>query len=147
MNKQANAVLARNKIPLKEFHFFPFGVKKLIIEIEAYGIRLYLVHLALQKSVRKKQLEYLASLVKKDGPTIIAGDFNTFSGASELVEFKKKLGLYNPNRRNHPTYPSWHPAKQLDFMLCSKEIRTKNFTVYDVKYSDHLPLLLDFEIT
>jgi endonuclease/exonuclease/phosphatase family metal-dependent hydrolase len=32
-------------------------------------------------------------------------------------------------------------------MLCSKEIRTKNFTVYDVKYSDHLPLLLDFEIT
>ncbi len=146
LNRQGNAVLTREKLPPGNFHYFPRGFKKLIIEVDIKGIRFFLVHLALQKSVRKKQLKHLIKLVKSDGPVIIAGDFNTFSGPEEIIELEEELDLINPNAENLSTYPSWEPRKQLDFILCSREIKILDFTVPDVRYSDHLPLILDFEL-
>jgi endonuclease/exonuclease/phosphatase family metal-dependent hydrolase len=146
LNKQANAILTKEKAPVINYHYFPRGFKKLIIEVDVQGIRFFLVHLSLQKRIRKMQLEHLAGIVKANGPTIIAGDFNTMSGPEELKSFQSELGLTNPNKKNAPTYPSWNPKKQLDFILCSKEIKIKNFELRIVKFSDHLPLILDFDL-
>lgn len=143
---QVNAVLTKKKLPQGKFHFFACGVKRLIIEVNIGGIRFFLVHLALKKEVRKVQLAHLAKLAKGRTPVIIAGDFNTFSGAHEVEEFQDKLGLINPNTDGLPTFPSWKPKKQLDFILCSKYIKIKNFEVPKVRFSDHLPLILDLKI-
>ena len=146
LKSQANAVLTKRKTPKKHFHFFPFGFKRLIIELNIDGIRFFLVHLALQKGVRQKQLDFLSKLAEGDGPLIIAGDFNTLSGPKELVKFQQRLGLTNPNLEAHCTYPSWNPKKQLDLILCSKEIQILNFEVPEVRFSDHLPVILDFHV-
>ena len=146
LNKQGNAILTKEKTPDSNFHYFPRGFKKLVIELDTCGIKLFLVHLALQKSVRRRQLQHLAKLAKSDAPTIIAGDFNTLSGSHELDEFMTELNLVNPNKKNQPTYPAWNPKKQLDYILCSKDIKIKKCKVLKVKHSDHLPLILDFEI-
>lgn len=143
---QANAVLTKEKIQKGKFHFFTCGVKRLIIEVNVGGVRFFLVHLALQKRVRGVQFAHLAKLAKGRTPVIIAGDFNTFSGAHEIEEFQDKLGLMNPNTEALPTFPSWKPKKQLDFILCSKYLKIKNFEIPKVKFSDHLPLMLDFKI-
>ena len=144
--KQANAVLTKKKIHHGKFHYFSCGMKRLIIEVNVGGLRFFLVHLALKKEVRKVQLEDLAKLAKGRTPVIIAGDFNTFSGAHEIEEFQEKLGLFNPNTEGIPTFPSWKPKRQLDFILCSKCLRIKNFEIPKVKFSDHLPLILDFKL-
>lgn len=146
LQSQANAVLTRRKTPKRHFHFFPFGFKRLIIELNIDGIRFFLVHLALQEGVRRKQLDFLAKLAEGDGPLIVAGDFNAFSGPKELAGFQKRLGLRNPNVEGLCTYPSWSPSKQLDMILCSKEIKILNFEVPEVRFSDHLPVLLDFHV-
>ena len=145
LQNQGNAVLTRRKTAKKHFHFFPFGFKRLIIELNIEGIRFFLVHLALQKGVREKQLNFLAKLAEGDGPLIVAGDFNTLSGTTEISSFQRKLGLFNPNTEGVCTYPSWSPKKQLDIILCSKEIKILNFEVPEVRYSDHLPVLMDFQ--
>ncbi len=146
IRKQANAVLTRHKIPEGNFHFFPAGFKRLLIEVDIAGIRFFLVHLSVQKRARKVQLAHLAELAKGQKPVIIAGDFNTFSGPKEIHALQEELGLINPNTDNHPTFPSWKPNRQLDFILCSQQIKIQNFEIPKVKFSDHLPLLLDFKI-
>lgn len=144
LNKQANAILTKKKVPKWYFHYFPHGFKKLIIEVHLDGIRFFLVHLSIQKKTRDVQIKYLTKLAKGSSPLIIAGDFNTFSGEDELRDFKKELKLINPNTEGMPTYPSSKPKHQLDFILCSKTLKVKDFQIPEVKYSDHLPLILDF---
>lgn len=146
MNKQANAILTKKKLPKCKFHFFPSGFKKLILEVNIEGIRFFLVHLSLQKKVRAQQLDFLTELAKGSSPVIIAGDFNTFQGESEISSFQKVLGLVNPNVEGFATYPSWSPKHQLDFILCSRKIKIKKFSIPEVHFSDHLPLLLDFSL-
>ncbi|HBC86094.1 MAG TPA: endonuclease [Lentisphaeria bacterium] len=146
VRKQANAILTKLKVPDGNFHFFPAGFKRLLIEIDIAGIRFFLVHLSVQKRVRKLQLTHLAKLAKGLKPVIIAGDFNTFSGPKEIHELQQELGLVNPNTDNLPTFPSWKPSRQLDFILCSHQIKIQHFEVPKVQFSDHLPLLLDFKM-
>ncbi|OGV34954.1 MAG: hypothetical protein A2020_13315 [Lentisphaerae bacterium GWF2_45_14] len=146
MKKQANAILTKKEVTDSKFHFFPRGVKRLVIEVETEGVHIFLVHLALRKKIRAEQLLFLADIVNPDKPTIVAGDFNTFSGPGELDDFCEKLKLVNPNR-NYSTYPSWAPNWQLDHVLCSKHIKIKKFTVPKVKFSDHLPIIMDFTIS
>ena len=54
--------------------------------------------------------------------------------------------LQNVNNRREPTFPSWAPKKELDFILCSEDIKIKDYKVLRNTLSDHLPILLDFEI-
>ncbi len=146
IRKQANAVLTKKKLPAGNFHFLPAGFKRLIIEVDIGGMRFFLVHLSIQKRVRKVQLAHLAKLAKGRSPVIIAGDFNTFSGSHEIRDFQMELGLFNPNLEALPTYPAWKPRKQIDFILCSKHIKVRRFEVPKVKFSDHLPIIMDFDI-
>jgi len=143
LRKQGNAILAKDK----ESNGIYRGFKKLIIELDMGSFRFFLLHLSLTKRARKMQFDHMANLLSSSKcPVIIAGDFNAFRGTSELRNMRKKLGLVNPNVDKLPTYPSWHPKHQLDFILCSKEIKIKNFEIPNVHLSDHLPLIMDFEL-
>lgn len=145
LRRQANAILTKKKFSPHSFHFFPIGFKKLIIKLDFNGVHIFLVHLALRKKARLKQLEYLAEMLPKNEPLILAGDFNTLSGSDELKPLMQTLSLRNANIENVPTFPSWKPRKQLDYILCSKHIRMLGLSVPSVRYSDHLPLILDFD--
>jgi endonuclease/exonuclease/phosphatase (EEP) superfamily protein YafD len=93
------------------------------------------VALALYKMVRNTEL-----------PCLVAGDFNMLSGEKEIEIFLAATGLRNANHSRLPTYPSRNPHRHLDFVLYSKGIQVKNFEVPDVQYSDHLPILIDFDV-
>jgi len=106
-----------------------------------------LVHLALGSKTRLKQITQLYKLIKNTKkPVIIGGDFNLMLGEVEIELFLAASGLVNPNKDNIPTFPSWNPSKHLDFILHSPEIKINEFRVPSVTLSDHLPLILDFEI-
>lgn len=146
LKMQGNAILTRNKLPDKHYHYFPVGFKRLIIELEIGGISFFLVHLALQKRIRKKQLTFLAEIAKKHKNIIIAGDFNTFKGNQEIAAFQQELKLINPNKKSTPTYPSWNPRRELDFILHSRNIKVTHFSIPQVKFSDHLPLIMEYHL-
>ena len=79
-------------------------------------------------------------------PLIVAGDFNTFWGENEIYLFMRAAGLMSANVDSIPTYPSRAPRKELDFILFQEGIEVKGFEVPDIKLSDHLPLVCDFEV-
>lgn len=146
LRMQGNAVLTKKRIPDKQFHYFPVGFKRLIIELDIGGISFFLVHLALQKRIRKKQLDFLTEIVRKHKNIIVAGDFNIFKGNQEIAKFQQELKLINPNQKSLPTYPSWHPRKELDFILHSANIKVTHFSVPKVKFSDHLPIMMEYHL-
>ena len=76
----------------------------------------------------------------------MAGDFNTFWGENEIYLFMKAAGLTSANIESLPTYPSRSPRKELDFVLYQDGIDVTGFQVPEIRLSDHLPLICDFEL-
>jgi endonuclease/exonuclease/phosphatase family metal-dependent hydrolase len=147
LRKQGNAFLAAPRVDGERFHYFEKGIKRLIIELELEDCAIFLVHLSLKYRHRHTQLQHLHDLVMaSQKPVIIAGDFNTFWGEHEIYLFMKACKLRSANAGRLPSYPSRSPRRELDFVLYGDGIRVTNFTIPAVKFSDHLPLICDFEI-
>ncbi|MDD5697299.1 MAG: endonuclease/exonuclease/phosphatase family protein [Victivallaceae bacterium] len=146
LRNQSNALLTASDNGDSKFHYLPRGMKKLVIESTINQVTFFLVHLALTRKVRQIQLEYLVGLIPENRPVIVAGDFNTMQGCGELRPLLSRCGLKSANRDNRATYPAWGPQKELDYILCSEGIRINGFEIPPVKYSDHQPLILDFEV-
>ena len=129
-----------NKYDLKE------GGKKLLLEVEVdKGLTLYLLHLSLSKRARIKQLKEVSTIVNQNkGPKLVLGDFNT-SEESEIKSFIGDTGL-KIAKHKHGTFPSWKPKKCLDYVLFSKEVLIKSVVVPKIMLSDHLPIIVDFEV-
>ena len=148
VRKQANAFLASPRVEGERFHYFEKGVKRLIIELELEECAIFLVHLSLKYRHRHTQLQHLHDLVMAARkPVIIAGDFNTFWGEHEMALFMEATGLRSANRHSLPSYPARRPRIELDFILYSRGIEIEAFSVPNVTFSDHRPLVCDFHLT
>ncbi len=147
LRKQANAFLAAPHIIGERFHYFDTGIKRLIIELELDGLVIFLVHLSLKYRHRQFQLRHLYELISRaQKPVIVAGDFNTFWGETEMFLFMKAAGLRSANENRLPSYPSRLPRLELDFVLYGDGIEVQSFEVPRVIHSDHLPLICDFQL-
>ena len=147
VRKQGNAILAAPRVHGERFHYFPSGIKRLIIEMELDEVCVFLVHLSLKYRHRQEQLKHLHELTRDaQKPVIIAGDFNTFTGADELYLFMQATGLRSVNSNGLASYPSRVPRAELDFVLVSPEIEIEDFRIPDVRLSDHRPIVCDFRV-
>lgn len=147
VRKQSNAFLAAPHVHGERFHYFDTGIKRLIIELELENVAVFLVHLSIKYRHRQQQLRSLHELIEKaTKPVIVAGDFNTFWGEHEMYLFMRASGLRSANVERKPSFPSRRPRRELDFILYSKGIEVTHFEIPDVHFSDHRPLVCDFEI-
>ncbi len=146
-NNQGNAFLAKETIQNEKFHYFDKGMKKLVIELELEHVTFFLVHLALTFKTRQQQILHLYHMIKETHrPYIVAGDFNAFTGESEIQLLMSASSLKNADPQLQPSYPSWKPKRHLDFILHSPEIQINSFEMPRVGLSDHLPLVIDFDV-
>ena len=147
IRKQGNAFLAAPRVHGETFHYFDTGIKRLIIELEMETFAVFLVHLSLKYRHRHLQLRKLYDLIEETSkPVMVAGDFNTFWGENEIYLFMRAAGLRSANVKSLPSYPSRAPRKELDFVLYQDGIEVTNFEIPNVRHSDHLPLVCDFEV-
>ena len=147
VRKQGNAFMAAPRVHGERFHYFDTGIKRLIIELEMDDFAIFLVHLSLKYRHRHLQLRRLYDLIQETKkPVVVAGDFNTFWGENEIYLFMRAAGLKSANVKSLPSYPSRAPRKELDFVLYQDGIRVTNFEIPQVRHSDHLPLICDFEV-
>ena len=153
LDKQANALISRYKIEQVRYHVFHEGTKRMVIEATIHcpsPITLLVAHLALGKRARARQITELITIVNGiKSPVILMGDFNTFHGEAEIekllrqTHLKDKIGL---DTKSLPlTEPAWHPTKRLDYILTSPRIKVKKYSVLPFHFSDHLPLMIEFE--
>ncbi len=147
LNKQGNAILTNREILSQKFHYFRNGIKRLVIEIELENFSIFLVHLSIKFRHRQYQLQDLHALLKDvNKPVIVAGDFNVLWGDRELQLFLAATNLQNANSNGQPSHPSRAPRRQLDYIFHSPEIRVTHFKIPRVKFSDHAPLICDFDL-
>ena len=147
LRKQGNAILTNQEIVSQRFHYFREGVKRLVIELELADFSVFLVHLSIKFRHRQYQLQDLHNMVKDvNKPVIVAGDFNVFRGTRELQLFLAASGLKSANSHGQPSHPSRAPHRQLDYIFHSPEIQITDFEIPPVKFSDHTPLVCEFDI-
>jgi endonuclease/exonuclease/phosphatase family metal-dependent hydrolase len=96
-----------------------------------------------------KQILDLAKAVQ--GPTIIAGDFNLFPDTPSMQVFYKDFISLVDTYKIKTTRPSSNELSNLkrnvvDFVMVTPDIKVNSFEVLDSDVSDHLPLILDFEL-
>ncbi len=153
LRKQANAIISKYPLIGTKYHVFHEGTKRMVIETTIKcpkKVTLLAAHLALGKKTRAKQIKELIKIVNSiKNPVILMGDFNTFNGVEELKELLKKTHLGDKiklDKESLPfTEPAWHPSKRLDYILTSPQINVKKYSVLHFAFSDHLPLMIDFD--
>jgi endonuclease/exonuclease/phosphatase family metal-dependent hydrolase len=154
LNRQANAIVSRYKLVDIRYHLFHEGTKRMVIEATINcpkKVTLLLAHLALGYDTRKRQIEELVKIVNSiRNPVILMGDFNTFHGVVELETLMNRTHLKDKAKLDEHsmgyTEPAWHPMKRLDYVLVSPQIKVKSYEVLNFHFSDHMPLMVDFEI-
>jgi endonuclease/exonuclease/phosphatase family metal-dependent hydrolase len=137
----------------------PRGALWAQVELGGTTVNVINTHLGLVPQEQRKQAAALAgkAWVKSPsctGPTILCGDFNATSItrpyrqliATGLEDAQRKLGL----KPSVKTFPSAYPAIRIDHAFVSREIRVTTmqapFHPLARMASDHLPLVMDFEI-
>lgn len=126
------------------------------IEIRGVAVNVINTHLGLVP--REQRLQALALAGSEwigacEGPTILTGDFNATSLTRpyktltrKLDDAQRRLGL----KPSIKTFPSSFPAIRIDHFFVSPDIRVTRvqapFSPLARMASDHLPLVMDFEI-
>ncbi len=120
-------------------------------------LHIFNVHLDLWERGRKRQLERIVerarSHVPPDTPFILGGDFNDWSESLHPL-CVEHLGAYESHSAVHnrlaKSFPSFYPQLPLD-RLYFKHLKIVSSTTLNARpwadLSDHLPLLVEFDIT
>jgi hypothetical protein len=109
--------------------------------------------------IRLKQSETIIDFMKdKEGSKIIGGDFNLNPDTKSVAMFEE-AGYRNlikdfdiKNTRNEISWkqfqddPGYIKQYFADYVFVSKDVKVNKFEVRYMEISDHLPLILDFEI-
>jgi len=103
-----------------------------------------LVHLSLSARARRKQLRYIAALIKHYRHAVVMGDMNSELHSKEIRELLASTGLSKP-KSVELTYPSWRPKLAFDHILVTPEIKSGESKVFGVKHSDHLPIAMEVD--
>lgn len=108
----------------------------------------------LDSKARLKQSKDLAKILKNlHGPKILCGDFNLMP-ETESVKVIERANMANlikkykiKNTRNSISWKKYNNRQSFaDFTFVSPEIKVKKFKVPYTLVSDHLPMILEFEI-
>ncbi|MGC3938488.1 endonuclease/exonuclease/phosphatase family protein [Roseobacter sp. EG26] len=114
--------------------------------LESPRIEVVGVHLGLTPGMRRKQLEALQQVVAaRDHPVILAGDFNEWNAAR--LRFPAPLKVISPG----PSFHTARPSAALDRFVLSGGLHATAAYVHHselaARASDHLPVVIDFDVT
>jgi endonuclease/exonuclease/phosphatase family metal-dependent hydrolase len=150
ISQHSNAVLSRVCPNAITEHKLPGlipgrGVLEVRFGAGADALHVLVLHMALGRRGRLRQIEFLADLVRDYRHVILMGDLNCPSDSREMGTLLASARLCEPAPGLH-TFPSWQPDRQLDHILVSPSISVERVEVLDYVYSDHLPIAMQVRL-
>ncbi|HUL11646.1 MAG TPA: endonuclease/exonuclease/phosphatase family protein [Methylococcaceae bacterium] len=109
------------------------------------ALYLCILHLALSRRARLKQLAFVSELIHDLPHVILMGDLNCEPHTPELKYLTAATRLCDPVSEIK-TFPSWRPHKMLDHILVTPELRVENVRVLNFIGSDHLPIAMEITL-
>ncbi len=97
------------------------------------------------------QSEFILSKVRRDIPAIVVGDFNLLPETESIEMLNKELTNLIEKYHVKSTRPQFDDGLDkgnlvCDYIFVNEFVKVRDFEVLESKVSDHLPLLIDFEI-
>jgi endonuclease/exonuclease/phosphatase family metal-dependent hydrolase len=130
-----------------------------VVELDARGKGLQILNLHGLHSKDKwdsqgtiNQCKYILKAAKrKDIPTIIVGDFNLFPETKSIKILNKGFKNLINEYEIKSTRPNFDDGTDrgnnvVDYVFVNDKIHVNSFAVINTNISDHLPLILDFDI-
>lgn len=147
--RHSNGLLLREWPDEVQEHVLPgmSGRGALVARIGRPGLELtvIVVHLALGRRTRRRQMRYLESLVDPASHTVIMGDFNCTADCAEMSDMLEATHLSVASLAM-PTFPSWKPRRALDHVLISNGLKASRAWTPPWAFSDHLPVATQIEL-
>lgn len=132
------------------------SIQNAILEIDGKEIQIINIHgiwnkdkLGDERTI--KQSEFILSKIRKDIPVIVVGDFNLLPNTqsikilnSELINTIEKYNI----KSTRPEFDDGLDTGNIvcDYIFVNDKVKINDFKVINIDISDHLPLLLDFDI-
>jgi len=111
----------------------------------ASALHLCVMHLALSRRARLKQLAFVGELIQGLPHVILMGDLNCAHDSEEIQWLARSTRLCDPHCEVK-TFPSWRPKVMLDHILATPEIRVDRLRALNFPCSDHLPIAMDITL-
>lgn len=142
--------MSRDPMRLLDHHALPGllpGRGALDVEVVRPGyrpLRMIVVHLALGRRGRHRQLGYLGALLEDGGDALVLGDFNCEPNELEAHPSLRRAGLKPVH--GDATYPAWAPNRSIDHVLATEGLEVHQASALDIRVSDHLPVGLSIRL-
>jgi len=112
---------------------------------EDESLYLCILHLALSRRARLKQLAFISELIKGLPHVIVMGDLNCEPHSPEIKLLTGATELCDPIHELK-TFPSWRPHKMLDHILVTPSLEVIKIGVLHPACSDHLPIAMEIRL-
>lgn len=129
-------------------HYETRCVVKVIVDFGSTDVCFLVCHMGLMLSERINAVETICRLIDECNlPIILMGDFNTLPDSPELQPIRDRMS----DTTNHsaypgaPTFPSDAPKTKIDYIYY-KDLECTNTVTIEEIYSDHLPILAQFNL-
>ena len=148
--QHSNGVLSRYRPSSVSDHKLPGtipGRGALIVRFggEQHSLIVVIMHLALGKRTRMRQLHYISRVVAEYDNVVIMGDMNCAPDSDEMNVLLRGANLREP-APNLYTFPSWQPDRHIDHILVSPSIEVEKVNVLSHTWSDHLPIAMSIRL-
>ena len=150
ISQHGNALLSRLRPDAIAEHKLPGlipgrGVLEIRFGTGTDALHVLILHLALGRRGRLRQIGFLTELAREYRHVILMGDLNSRSDSPEMAVLLENVRLSEP-APGLCTFPSWRPDRQLDHILVSPSITVERVEVLDCAFSDHLPLAMQVRL-
>ena len=150
ISQHGNAALSRIRPDAITEHKLPGlipgrGVLEIRFGAGTDALHVLILHMALGRRGRLRQIEFVAERVRDYRHVILMGDLNCDAASPELTVLVDATGLRPPGT-GLPTFPSWRPDRQLDHILVSPSITVEHAWVPNCAFSDHLPIAMEVRL-
>jgi endonuclease/exonuclease/phosphatase family metal-dependent hydrolase len=125
-------------IPGRQAILAKYGSKKETLAV-------FVLHLALSKRARMRQLTMIAEKVNQYEHAVVMGDLNCKVDSNELRHLFNETRLHEPLEELH-TFPSWRPQHHIDHILVTSELEVIKAKPVEHICSDHLPIMMEVKL-
>lgn len=112
---------------------------------EKESLAVFILHLALSKRARLRQLAAISEQVNEFEHAIVMGDLNCKVNSNEMRLLFRRTKLHEPLEELH-TFPSWRPLHHIDHILVTSELEVIQAKALKHVCSDHLPIMMEVKL-
>ena len=138
IDRFGNALLSKRPILSWKNHLLPrttSGWRRALLEADLGDMRVFVTHLSLDESERRRQVDSILAIVSRARPPVILmGDFNSRAGWPEMRKLMRTFR--DAGAGTGGTWPSGEPRFRIDYIL-SKGFLPRRGRARCLRASDH----------